>query len=154
MTWAAANAPLCPGSFSFFPMVLMPKYSLIPTWRQSFDSLFSLMVLASVRPGTAILPQICVTHTAMSSSFLPLTSSDPSCTSPGQIKQGWVVLKHLCACHVPSTVPHTGWQRWTRHTQTCTLEAYDLVQIVFKLVQLSLYFPDQTTKPSFTPTDP
>lgn len=59
-------------------------------------------------------------------------------------------VKHVCACHVPSTGPHTGPQQWTRHTQMCSPEAYDLAQVLLKLVQLPIHLPDHTVNPLFT----
>ena len=124
----AANTPLCTRSFILLLIVLMPQDSLTPTWGQSSYTLFFLKAFASpARPGASRPPRY-VTHGAVSSSLLPPTCSDPSCFFPEQIKQGWVVLKHLCAYPVSSTAPTLGNEQ-DGHRHVCL--KLRLVQTVF-----------------------
>lgn len=125
----ATNTPLCSGSFILL-LLLMPKDSLAPTWGQSFYPLFSLTALASPACAGVPHPLKCVAHAVVSTSLPPPTSSDPSCLFPEQTKQGWVVLKHLCAYPAFSTAPTLGGSNEQDRQRHACLELR-LVQIVF-----------------------
>lgn len=140
MMWAAANPPLCTGSFSSFLMVLME--------RSLSSHLASIFPYPSLLNSTGItsmstLPQMCHTccHELPSSSTHLLRSLLHVCRTD-QTKTGcpYICVPTVCQAQLP----HTGWQQWARQTRICALEAYALVQIVCQLVQLSLYLPDQT----------